>query len=441
MPFELRSIPPPDAILEVSYETYVANMLEHLRLLNEAITTTKESDPLYSVLQVIAYQITIKTEEINNAVRAVLLPTSSGNDLDNLGAIYQEPRRILSEGDNTVNPPIEEVRESDIDYRNRLLTAFKSLALGSREWYKKLILESGSPFETTVKDLQVLGPEDSDDVDIVDPDDTNITDIMPGDIWCYIEAISDITPIPSQTLIDQVEKYLDRNTLPDGSEPRALVEERRFLGDTINVRSCIQKPYTVSVRFRENPGLDFDTVKQNLQIIALDFVIQFKRIGEKIPLSAIYSVLDTDEVFELDIDYPKQNIIPKLNEIPIASFPFELQSNEYVSGITWDNFSDQSGSKWSIIDDNNSKQHLVFTKGISLDDKIQLDGVGAGRKFDILGSSGGLDDIKLSGQISNELSEDSGHYHLELLQNVSKSTLTAGTLYVYFRSSIDINKI
>ena len=442
MPFDLRTVPPPDAIQEVSYETYVSQMLAHLRILNNIFTTTKESDPVYSILQVVAYQISIKAEEINDTVRAVLLPTSTGADLDNLGAIYQEERRTLSPGDPDANPPIEAIRESDRDYRNRLLTAFRALALGSREWYKKLILESGSPFETTIKDLQVLGPEDSDDVGIVDPDDHSITTIQPGDIWCYIEAFSDVTPIPSQTLIDQVYNYLDRNTLPDGTQPRALVDERRFLGDTINVRSCIQKPYTISARFRENPGLDFDTVKQTIQNIAVEFVGESKRIGEKIPLSAIYSALDTDEVFELDIDYPKQNITPGLNELPIASFAFELESNQYVdpSSVTWDNFSNQTGSKWSIII-NNSKQHIVFTNNISVDDKIQLEGVGLGRKFSILGGSEDFEDIKVSGQVITELSEDSGHYYFELSQNIDLSSLTAGELYVYFRSSIDINKI
>ena len=218
MPFDISAIPPPDSIREVNYENYVSDMLDLLKVLNNQFTSIKESDPVYSILQVCAYQISLKAQEINERVRAVMLLTSTGADLDNLGVIYNEPRRIIVPGDSTANPPVVEIRESDSNYKNRLLNAFKALALGSREWYKKLVIESGSPFELTIEDLQVLGPEDS----------TTDLKIPPGEVWCYIEAISETNPIPSSTLITQVQNYLDNNQLPDESLPRVKSLERRF---------------------------------------------------------------------------------------------------------------------------------------------------------------------------------------------------------------------
>ena len=271
MPFDTSAIPPPDSIEDVSYEFHVNRMIENLKLLNSQFTTVKESDPGYTILQVCAYEIVSKGQEINDRVRSVMIITSTGADLDNLGVIYQEQRRVISEGDDTVNPPIPTVLESDENYRNRLLSAFRALALGSREWYKKLVVESGSPFEDTVKDLQVLGPEDS----------TTALTIPDGEVWCYIEAISDTNPIPSSSLTTQVQNYLDNNTLPDGTLPRLKSLERRFVGDTINVYACIQKPYTISATLTVAPGLDHDTVKENVEEIALQFAQDYQRIGEK----------------------------------------------------------------------------------------------------------------------------------------------------------------
>ena len=430
---DITTIPPPDSIQEVSFESYVTRMIEHLKLLNNQFTTTKESDPAYALVQIAAYQISLKAEEINDSVRAVLLTTSSGADLDNLGVIYNERRRVITPGDDTVNPPIEEVLESDNNYRTRLLNSFQALALGSRQWYKKLVIESGSPFELTIKDLQVLGPEDS----------TDDLTIPSGEVWCYIEAISNINPIPTSTLVDQVGDYLDTNTLPDGTQPRLKSLERRFVGDTINVYSCIQKPYTISATITEASGLDRDNVIENIEEIALEFSKEYQRIGEKVPLSSIYGALDTNELLELDLHYPTGNIEPELNELPIVSIEFELEAIDYVTGINWGDFSDETDPKWSIIEES-STWYIVFTNGIVGDDQRKLQGVGLGRKFDILDKTDDPPENILSGQVvsilgtSDENSNMEDHYYLELSEEPTLTDIIAGELYVAFRSAIDI---
>ena len=84
--------------------------------------------------------------------------------------------------------------------------------------------------------------------------------------------------------------------------------------------------------------------------------------------------------------------MPGLNELPIASVPFELESKDFVEGISWANFSDQTGSKWSMIE-NASTWYIVFTNDISDIDQIKLKGVGVGRKFDILTDSEDLKQV------------------------------------------------
>ena len=216
-----------------------------------------------------------------------------------------------------------------------------------------------------------------------------------------------------------------------------------FLGDTIRVYSCIQKPYTISVTIKEVSGLIRSAVRKNVETIAGEFVQSYRRIGEKVPLSAIYAALNTIEVFELDLEYPLINIEPELNELPIATVEFELESKDYVTGITWSNFSDETGSKWSIIE-KSSKWYLVFTNDITSDDLIKLQGVGEGRKFDILTDLEDDDTDVISGQVVSELlvsvenSNSEDHYYLELSEKPTLTGITAGDLYVSFRSAVEI---
>ena len=452
MPQDFSSIPPPDAIKDITYEVYVAEMIAELKMLNDRFTTIKESDPSYALFQIMGYEIASKVQEINEAVRSVLLLTSTGADLDNLGVIYQEKRRVLSPGDPNVNPPIPATLESDTDYRRRLLSAFKSLALGSADWYQKRVLESGSPFEQTVKDIRVLGPEDNNGIDIVDPSDLSVMLIDPGEVWCYTESILIVNeeddsvinpaPIPSVGLLNQIEQYLDKNIFPGESLPRSQSVERRFIGDTIYVRSCIQKPYTIQASITPLSGLENSVVRDNIESIVLEFVRINQRIGQKIPLSFIYATLNTSEIFELDLIHPTQNIEPKLNELPVASIAFELEVTNYVSNsITWANFSGQTNS-WSIIEypTSSNNWYIVFTKDVSTtEDLNKLQGVGVGRKFEILDKSTNPPTVKFSGQVISLLGNRDDHYLFQLSEQPNLSGITSGSeLFVSFRSAVDI---
>ena len=442
MPQDFSNIPPPDSIEEVNYEVHFDRMITQLKMLNARFTSIKESDPVYTAFQVMAYEITSKVQEMNDRVRAVLLLTSSGADLDNLGVIYQEKRRVLSPGNPDVNPPIPATLETDTDYRRRLLSAFKSLALGSSDWYQKLLLESGSPFEQTVKDAQVLGPEDNAGIARVDPTDPSVAEIIPGQVWCYIEAISETTPIPSIELLTQIENYLDRNLWPDGSLPRSQASLRRFIGDRIKVRSCIQKPYTIQATITPLVGLDNSVVQSSIESIGVQFTKDNQRIGQEVPLSSIYSTLDTNDVFRMDLIHPTQNIEPKLNELPIASIAFELEVTNYVSNlITWANFSGQTNS-WSIIEypTSSNNWYIVFTKDVSTtEDLNKLQGVGVGRKFEILDKSTNPPTVKFSGQVISLLGNRDDHYLFQLSEQPNLSGITSGSeLFVSFRSAVDI---
>ena len=90
---------------------------------------------MVKLLQESAYREMLLRQRVNEAARSVMLPLATGNDLDNLGALYGVHRGNGS----------DETRESDEPYRQRLLLAPKSLSTaGSKAAYKFHALSAGN---------------------------------------------------------------------------------------------------------------------------------------------------------------------------------------------------------------------------------------------------------------------------------------------------------
>jgi len=63
-------------------------MLAHLRSLDATFAALMESDPTYKALQVVAWRDLLVRQRVNDAVHAVTLPSSKGQNLDSLSALY-----------------------------------------------------------------------------------------------------------------------------------------------------------------------------------------------------------------------------------------------------------------------------------------------------------------------------------------------------------------
>lgn len=419
---DLTSVPPPDAIQPISYETILADMLAYMRAQNAIFTTIKESDPGYTILEACAYKVVDLIKAGNDGVLACMVTHAKGADLDNLGIIYNERRRA---------------QETDDEYRNRLINAFASLALGSYQWYRDLVIgnrgrnSQGDLLFPTVKDVHVLGPE-------------NDSSIPPGEVHCYIElrgAGYGDNPLPSAGLVGQVQAWLDTNTPPAGTA-RALNTSERFLNDTIRCYRIQQKPYTLSLSFVETPGYDRATVRESLTERVRVFENNNRVATQRIPLSAIYAALEGPDVLEITLDYPKANVVPSLTEVAVARKGYELEVTDYIAFTTWATFGDQTGAKWSLAT-YNSKPYLVFTEGISAADLDALNGVGAGRKFTVIEKTD-PPVTKLSLQVITDMdnytnANNKKHYYFELAAAPDLTNVSAGALTVAWADAIEVN--
>lgn len=153
---DLQGIAPPAAVEVLDYEVVLAALrAEALRLAPELTSALAlESEPSTKILQVWAYREVLLRARINDAVRAVLLPTATGTNLDNLAALFGVQRQLLDPGDSDASPPRPPVVEGDSEFRRRVLLSMEGFSTaGPRGAYEFHALSA----DARVADVGVRG--------------------------------------------------------------------------------------------------------------------------------------------------------------------------------------------------------------------------------------------------------------------------------------------
>nr|DAX66055.1 MAG TPA: baseplate assembly protein [Caudoviricetes sp.] len=85
----LKNLPYPDVIEELNYDELLKGVKELFKsYLTDKEIALLESDNYSALLETLAYRELLLRARINSSVKAMLLPFSSGSDLDNIVAIY-----------------------------------------------------------------------------------------------------------------------------------------------------------------------------------------------------------------------------------------------------------------------------------------------------------------------------------------------------------------
>lgn len=106
LPPELQGLPEPSIIEEISYETSLALLIARFKALAADVgfafdADPLETDPVVIIAQAFSYEHVYYRQRVNDAVKAYLLPYSSGSDLDVLAAFY-DVTRLTGETDMAV---------------------------------------------------------------------------------------------------------------------------------------------------------------------------------------------------------------------------------------------------------------------------------------------------------------------------------------------------
>ncbi len=238
----LADLPTPDIIQALDFETTLAANKAELIALMPAdqqatiqATLALESEPLTKFIEFVSWKEMLLTAAYNDEARALLLASAKGSDLDHIGYTYyrKETRLEITPADPNAIPPVEQVLESDEDFRNRLALKPESYSVaGPRDAYIFHALSASGQ----VKDASCICPEEG----------TSLVTIL----------ATDNNGVPSQSLLDTVTEALSADTI------RPLCEQV-----LVQAPEIITYLLTVDLYTYEGPDVDvvIEAARQGLQ--------------------------------------------------------------------------------------------------------------------------------------------------------------------------------
>lgn len=255
----LSDLPVPDAVLVPDTSQLFSAWLERLLILHPAFSALVESDPAYKLGEINAWQVALLMGRMNDDVRAVLLASARGTDLDHLGAGFDVPRKLIDPGDPQAIPPVPALWEDDDTYRLRIQTSWGRLSTAGAADAYRFFTASAS---TETLDVRPYGPEDHG---------------LPGQVHLYILA-RNASGIPGPALIKTV--------LDAVSE-----KDVRPLTDYVTAYPSIIVPFEIEADICLPYGLDNDLVMANARAALEQYLALTYRIGITLSRSGIFSVL------------------------------------------------------------------------------------------------------------------------------------------------------
>ncbi len=281
----LSELSVPDAIIAPDASNIFSRWLARLRELDPAFDALVESDPTFKQGEVNAYQLTLAFQRVNDAVRAVFLASSTGSDLDQLGAGFNVERQIIIPADLDAIPPVEAVYEDDAAYRARIQLSWAQLnTAGARNAYR---FHTKSADNQKILDADAYGPE---------------THNRPGEVDVYVLAREG-----DGTANEEILKRVSNKLSADDIRP---------LTDFVSVKSASIANYSIEAQLDIPDGPDAATVLNNAIEVVTNYASLSHRIQNILPLSAIYACLQQPGVLRVKLISPTADIEPAPGKAP-----------------------------------------------------------------------------------------------------------------------------
>ncbi|HBN7642435.1 baseplate J/gp47 family protein [Pseudomonas aeruginosa] len=269
----LAQVAPPDVIEPLDFEQILSEMLTELAERAPELDAQIESEPFVKLLEVCAYRELQLRARINDAARAVMLPYSTGTDLDNLGSLFGVERLLISPAVPTAVPPIAAVYESDSDFRYRIQLSLEGLSTAGPE--------GAYIFHALSADGQVL--------------DASATSPSPGQVLITVLSRSG-TGVPDAALLSTVlTKLSDESVRP--------------LTDYVQVQAASIVQYQVTATLYFYAGPDREVIMANARAALEAYTNGQHRLGLDVTLSGIYAALHQPGVQRVDLASPTGNLV------------------------------------------------------------------------------------------------------------------------------------
>lgn len=277
---DLSQLPRPNVIEALDFETLFTERKERLISLypeeeREAVRRTLgfESEPIVKILQESAYREMLLRQRVNEAAQAVMVAYAIGNDLEQLGANNNTPRLTIVPADDEAIPPVEEVKESDADYRQRIPAAFEGMS--------------------------VAGP-------------TGAYEFHAQSADGKVADASAISPAPAEVTISVLSRDGDGTASPEllATVSAALNDEEvRPVADRLTVQSAQIVNYQIDATLYVYPGPAIEPIMADAELRLKSYINEQRRLGRDIRLSAIYAALHTQGVQRVELAAPLADVV------------------------------------------------------------------------------------------------------------------------------------
>ena len=293
---DLKKLPAPKVVQELSYETLLAQRKDKFLSLQETDELREhwqarlqlESEPVVKLLEENAYLELLLRTNINESAKAVMLAYATGSDLDQLGALFGVTRLIIQAEDLKSNPPSPAKYEDDERFRTRIQMSLEGLTTaGSRASYEFHALSTSAK----VKDVDVTSP-------------------TAGTVKVAILSTEGQGTADSD-LINAVKEQLN-------------AENIRPLTDTVLVESAVILPYEIQATITLYPTVLEGVVMANVNQAIAHYANKQHLLGIDITLSGIYAALHQEGVQNVKLTQPLADLIVQPHQ---AAYCTQIQVN------------------------------------------------------------------------------------------------------------------
>ncbi|MDH7641157.1 baseplate assembly protein [Sphingomonas oryzagri] len=273
---DLSRLPAPEVVETLDFEAVYAQMAAgvsaRLAAQNPPISfdPTNEADPAVAVLQEAAYHVTVLRARVNDAAKACMVAYATGADLENLLALLDVERLVITPANPDTGAAA--VEEADSDFRSRGVLAPEGFSVAGPE--------GAYIFHARSADSRVA--------------DASATSPAPCQVVVTILARAGDGTAPAD-LIDAVSTYLASG-------------DRRPLTDLVTVQSASIVDYVITATLITFAGPDSSVVIAQAQSALADYLATTRGLGRDVTRAGIIAALKVEGIQNVLLAEPAADI-------------------------------------------------------------------------------------------------------------------------------------
>jgi len=288
----LAELPAPEVLVALDFETTLTNYKNKLIELHPpcAETLALESEPLTKLMQVAAWREMLLLARYNDEAKSLLLAYATGATLDHIAYTYYrgETRLVIVEEDLEAFPPIEQILESDDDFRERVALKPESYSsAGPTEAYRFFARSASGQ----VKDAIATSP-------------------VPGTTLVTVLS-REGQGVPSAPVLAVVNEALNTATVRPLSE-EVIVEAAEII------------TYSLIAGLRVYNGPDHTLIKAAAETALADYTNKSHRLGTNHTIAGFHKAAKQEGVWDVELNILESIAVTKQQAAYCTSIVVEI---------------------------------------------------------------------------------------------------------------------